>query len=167
MFVCLFVFCTPEPDLKEIKMGIDELVDALNYFSSSSSWRKTDLESAHRLGFTRRQNRRRNYDHQESPRPLIVTFCHVDDKVLILPDRDLREHRAFNRPHSATTGATTTPQATGGEWFIIRTVSYTYRTVMPRPLKITASNAITIAEARRGVSVLSVTSPVSVTLIEW
>ena len=73
-------------------MGIDELVDALNYFSSSSSWRKTDLESAHRLGFTRRQNRRRNYDHQESPRPLIVTFCHVDDKVLILPDRDLREH---------------------------------------------------------------------------
>ena len=49
-----------------------------------------------------------------------------------------------------------------GEWRIIRTVS---RTVMPRPLKVTTPNATTITKVRRGVLMMSVTSPVS-TLID-
>ena len=70
---------------------MDDLVDALHYFSTNSSWRNTDFQSAHRLGRTRREKRLRNYGQQETPRALIVTFCHVDDKVLILRDRGPRK----------------------------------------------------------------------------
>ena len=72
-------------------MDIDELVYALNYFSPSSTWKNDDFVSAHRLGCTGQQHRRRDNQQLDSPHLLIATFRHEDDKVLILRDRELRE----------------------------------------------------------------------------
>ena len=54
-------------------------------------WKNADFVSVHRLRRTG-QHRRRDHQQQDSPRPLIATFHHEDNKVLILRDRELREH---------------------------------------------------------------------------
>lgn len=43
-------FGIPEPDPRDNRTDIDELVYALNYFSPSSTWKNADFVSAHRLG---------------------------------------------------------------------------------------------------------------------
>ena len=84
-------FGIPEPDPRDNRTDIDELVYALNYFSPSSTWKNADFVNVHRLGRTGQQHRRRDHQQQDSPRPLIITFRHEDDKVLILRDRERRE----------------------------------------------------------------------------
>lgn len=86
-----------EPDPRENRSDVDEIVDTLNYFSSShTTWRNTDIEKVHRLGRAREHNQQRGYHQHDRPRPLIVTFCHVDHKVSILRDRELRERLRRN-----------------------------------------------------------------------
>ena len=63
---------------------IEELVGTLNYFSCDRKWVNSDVEETHRIGPVSSASRR-------NPRPLIATFRHVDDKLAILRDRDLRE----------------------------------------------------------------------------
>ena len=62
---------------------IEELVGTLSYFCDRK-WVSSDVEETHRIGPTSSASRR-------NPRPLIATFRHVDDKLAILRDRDLRE----------------------------------------------------------------------------
>ena len=50
----------------------------------------------HRLGRAREHNKQRGYHQHDRPRPLIVTFCHVDHKASILRDRELRERLRRN-----------------------------------------------------------------------
>ena len=63
---------------------MQDLIGTLNYFSCDRKWVKSDVEETHRIGPTSSASRR-------NPRPLIDTFRHVDDKLAILRDSDLRE----------------------------------------------------------------------------
>ena len=86
-----------EPDPRDNRSDVDEIVDTLNYFSSSdTTWRNTDIEKVHRLGRAREHNQQRGYHQHDRPRALIVTFCHVDHKVFILRDRELGERLRRN-----------------------------------------------------------------------
>ena len=53
-------FGIPDPDPRDNRTDIDELVYALNYISPSSTWKNADFVSAHRLGRTGLQHRRRD-----------------------------------------------------------------------------------------------------------
>ena len=63
---------------------IDELVEMLNDSSSSRTYERSDIDHAHRLGPPTRRSR-------DNPRPLIVTFCRIEDKISILRDKKLRD----------------------------------------------------------------------------
>ena len=58
-----------EPTSGDNRADVDELVATLNYFSSSRTWRHSDIESTHRIGQVHKTSRHRL-------RPLIVTFSH-------------------------------------------------------------------------------------------
>ena len=66
------------------RTSLERIVDLLNDFSSSRSWRDDDIESATRVGSSRQRN-----SHQ--PRPLIVRFHRWSDKMAILNDSHLRD----------------------------------------------------------------------------
>lgn len=59
------------------------IVDILNSHSSCQRvWQTSDIEHAYRIGIPRPDN---------SPRPLLVQFCHGQDKIFILKDQELRD----------------------------------------------------------------------------
>ena len=68
----LTFFGIPEPDPRDNRTDIDELVYALNYFSPSSTWKNADFVSAHRLRRTGQQHWRRDHQQQD----IIATFRH-------------------------------------------------------------------------------------------
>ena len=54
------------------RTSIERIVDILNECSSSRTWNKSDIETAHRIGDRRQRS--------DQPRPLIVTFHRWSDK---------------------------------------------------------------------------------------
>ena len=97
-----------EPTPGDNRADVDELVATLNYFSSSRTWRHSDIESAHRIGQVHKTSRHRL-------RQLIVTFSHGDDKLSILRDRQsppgryqTERHQGSSGPDAETKGPTAT-----------------------------------------------------------
>ena len=80
-----------EPGPRHNRTDVYKIVDTLNYFSSNTTWRHIDIENVHSLGRAPKHSQQRGYHQHERPRPLIVTFCHIDDKLSILRDRYLGE----------------------------------------------------------------------------
>ena len=65
------------------RTSIERIVDILNECSSSRTWDKSDIETAHRIGDRRQRS--------DQPRPLIVTFHRWSDKMEILSDTSSRD----------------------------------------------------------------------------
>eukprot|EP00745_Piridium_sociabile_P005575 TRINITY_DN1345_c0_g1_i6.p1 TRINITY_DN1345_c0_g1~~TRINITY_DN1345_c0_g1_i6.p1 ORF type:complete len:715 (-),score=155.21 TRINITY_DN1345_c0_g1_i6:440-2584(-) len=64
-------------------MTMQIVLDTLNAYDSSDSWRHEDLVNAFRLGRPR--------PHGGDPRPILVQFCRWSDKMAVLGDSHLRD----------------------------------------------------------------------------
>ena len=70
-----------EPTRWESSDDTAEVISVLNYYSSERWWTERDIDRTFRIGRT---------GSGGQPRPLVVSFSHVSDKLFILKDTELR-----------------------------------------------------------------------------
>ena len=73
----------PERGRESYRTCVERIVDILNEYSSSRTWKNSDIETAYRIGDRRKRS--------DQPRPLIVTFHGWSDKMEVFDNTVARD----------------------------------------------------------------------------